>query len=141
MSILERIFLIQKKSGLSVRKFETRINKSNGYLATLKNRGSFPSADVILTIINEFPEYDIKWLMTGEGSDLKKDNIMLNEPHENYLKDKTIDDLVNEKIELKMKEFKMKEFKDSIVQLILNEIDNEILEARSKIQQENKKTS
>ena len=134
MSILDRIDLIIKNSGLSVRQFELGIEKSNGYLNALKNREGIPQVDVVVRILEKYPEYNMKWLLTGEGSVFNEKKNIVNEPERKYNVNKTIDDLLNEKIESKLNEYKK-----SIVELTINELDKEILEARSKIIQKNKK--
>lgn len=69
MEIVDRIKQIVEQEDISYRSFETSINKSNGYIKqVLEKKGSLPSVDVILTIIDKYPKYNLQWLMTGKGS-------------------------------------------------------------------------
>ncbi len=72
MSILKRFDDIRKDQGISKAAFEKRIAKSNGYIAGLEKRDGAPGADVILDVIRVFPEYNLIWIMTGEGN-MRKD--------------------------------------------------------------------
>lgn len=71
--IIERIHEILKDTGISTRKFELSIGKSSGYLNTSNKSKSDVGAQVILSIIKKYPEYNLIWLMTGEG-DMKAPN-------------------------------------------------------------------
>lgn len=72
----ERILEIQKEvEPRSQRAFELGIGKTNGYLNMMKKRGSIPSADVILSIIDKYPNFSLEWLMTGKGDKYSKPEI------------------------------------------------------------------
>ena len=50
--------------GLSVRKFETTIGVKNGYIRTF---GEGSRSEIIETILQEYPQLNREWLLTGEG--------------------------------------------------------------------------
>ncbi len=71
MSILKRLNVLREDQNLSKAAFEKRISKSNGYFNGLEKRDGIPGAEVILDVIKEFPDYNLNWIMTGEGEMLK----------------------------------------------------------------------
>src|SRR5690554_6601188 len=74
MSILDRLEYIQRNEGLNKSEFERIIGKSGGYISALKKRESVPGSDVMLRIAENLPQYNIDWLITGNGS-MNKDNL------------------------------------------------------------------
>lgn len=88
LRIVDRINLIREREELNKSQFERKILKSTGYVNMLEKKSGQPGADVILDIIQAFPNYNLKWLMTGEGemlidSEEKKGNTA-KEPKTNY---------------------------------------------------------
>lgn len=69
MEIKDRIKLFLEEKGISQRKFEISIEKSNGYV---NNIVKTITVDVLAKIINTYPELNITWLITGEGDMLKE---------------------------------------------------------------------
>lgn len=72
MQIKDRIKTYIKSLDISIREFEKKVGKSNGYVNNIVNT---ISADVIVSITNNFPNLNINWLLTGEGEMLKGDEI------------------------------------------------------------------
>ncbi len=70
MQIKDRIKIYIKHIGISVREFEKRIGKSNGYVNNIVNT---ITADVIVSISKEFIDLDTTWLLTGEGKMIKEE--------------------------------------------------------------------
>lgn len=70
MQIKDRIKTYIKSLDISIREFEKKVGKSNGYVNNIVNT---ISADVIVSITNNFPNLNINWLLTGEGEMLKGD--------------------------------------------------------------------
>lgn len=68
MSILNRIHIIRENERFNKSGFEKAIGKSNGYLNTAEKSGTDPSVEVLLNIKKKFPQYNLEWLLTGEGS-------------------------------------------------------------------------
>ncbi|UOB16613.1 helix-turn-helix domain-containing protein [Abyssalbus ytuae] len=132
MSILERILHIRKHSGLSTRQFEFKIGKSNGYINQLKKRGSSPAADVISKIIESYPEYNLQWLMTGEGDMYSKNVDLSSEPAAKYQDKKSIDQIVDERIDIRIKS-ELENYKSTLIQLIIDELDKEIIASNKKL--------
>jgi hypothetical protein len=89
MEIIDRIIEVQlEEHHHSQRAFELSIGKKSGYLNISKKRQSVPGADVINKIIEVYPKYSLKWLMTGEGNKYANDAIeCLNEPESVYKKE------------------------------------------------------
>ena len=68
MGLKDRIKLFLKEHGISQRKFEIAIGKSNGYV---NNIVKTISADALNSIAKAYPELNTEWLLTGEGEMLK----------------------------------------------------------------------
>lgn len=108
--VIERINQIIKDLGFSTRKFEFSINKSNGYFNQMIKREGSPTVDVLHDIVDKYPQYNINWILTGEGQMRVADN-MVAEAGAPYLKasnveqaitlliDKVIEEKVNPKFE------------------------------------------
>lgn len=66
-NISDRIALIIKEEGISIRAFEQQIGCSNGVISKCINKGTDISSLWVSKIIETFPKIDPKWLLTGEG--------------------------------------------------------------------------
>lgn len=73
MEIVNRIIEIQKEVTKSQRSFELSIGKTSGYLNVIQKNNSTPGVDLILRIIEVYPEYNLNWIMMGEGEKYNKD--------------------------------------------------------------------
>lgn len=83
MELKDRIKLFLKESGISQRKFEISIGKSNGYV---NNIVKTISVDVLSSISKAYPELNTEWLLSGEGKMMKSDqSSILAEPEAPYL--------------------------------------------------------
>lgn len=82
MQIKERIKIYIKYLGISVREFEKRIGKSNGYVNNIVNT---ITADVIVSISKEFIDLNVTWLLTGEGEMLNIKNEITPKPEGDYM--------------------------------------------------------
>lgn len=69
-SVKERIKMFLKYLSIGQNAFEMKVGWSNGYINNTKNI----SADKLLSVIKEYPQLNISWLITGEGEMLKSDN-------------------------------------------------------------------
>ncbi len=67
LRIIDRINKIREIEDLNKSQFERKINKSTGYINMLEKKNGQPGVDVILSIIKAFPDYNLNWIMTGEG--------------------------------------------------------------------------
>ncbi|MCT8340531.1 helix-turn-helix domain-containing protein [Flavobacteriaceae bacterium TK19130] len=84
MSVLERLEKIRINEGLNKSEFEKRLGKSNGYIGSLKKSGGIPGSDVLLKVTEVFNNYNIEWVLTGNGN-IKKDVNELNEEQSEYI--------------------------------------------------------
>ena len=84
MSTKERLKEYISYQGINVSSFEKMINTSNGYVNSIsKGIGS----DKLEIILENFPNLNIEWLLTGKGNMLKEEIIEVNvlkEPKEEY---------------------------------------------------------
>lgn len=102
MRIIDRINIIREREEVNKSQFERKISKSTGYLNMLEKKDGQPGVDVILKIIEAFPKYNLKWLMTGEGEILKseEEKSVFKEPASSYEKETTLlavrDDIKND---------------------------------------------
>lgn len=67
-SVKDRIIEFVMFKNISVRAFENTIGVANGYFSHLK---AAPKTKIIQQILEEFPELDRIWLLTGEGEMLR----------------------------------------------------------------------
>lgn len=82
MKTINRIYQYIDYKGITSAEFE-RINSiSNGYLSKMKNRSASIGEDIMVIILENCPEIEPKWLLTGEGpmlksaaSDVSKNNV------------------------------------------------------------------
>lgn len=61
-----------KHAGLSARQFDLSIGASNGYTLRMKKNRASIGSDVIENILRIYPQLNVVWLLTGEGSMLKE---------------------------------------------------------------------
>lgn len=69
MTVKDRILQFCNAVGVRPGRFERECGLSNGYLSKLRNE---PSRDKIGVIASTYPNLNIDWLLTGEGSMLKE---------------------------------------------------------------------
>lgn len=72
-SIKERIKLLANQYGYSIRKFEEYCQLGRGNISNMADEGAIGS-DKLSKIIDNFPEISIRWLLTGQGDMLNKNN-------------------------------------------------------------------
>ncbi len=70
MNAKDRLLMFLKHLNMGQNAFEKEAKISNGYIS--HNKGSFGS-DIIANISTAYPDLNILWLITGEGSMLKTD--------------------------------------------------------------------
>ena len=69
---IDRLIQFINHAGLSAPQFDLSIGASNGYTLRMnKNRASIGS-DVIENILRIYPQLNVVWLLTGEGTMLKE---------------------------------------------------------------------
>lgn len=80
MSVKDRVKSFCKAEKITVSAFETSIGVANGYVnAISKSIG----LDKINTILENFPNLNIEWLLVGKGSMYKNDNLPVATPTSN----------------------------------------------------------
>lgn len=122
MSVAERLKLIAEENDLSLRKLSLSIGKTPGYLSASINKGTEVGSDALSQILINYPEYNIIWVLTGEGEKLKKDVKelhLLNEQETDYKKEAT-DPLLNIKA---LVEILKKELSPELKQITANQND------------------
>ncbi len=60
-----------RHAGLSARQFDLSIGAGNGYILRMKKNNASIGSDVIEIILRIYPQLNVVWLLTGEGSMLK----------------------------------------------------------------------
>lgn len=96
-STLTRLKQYLDYKGISVRAFEQRIGFSNGSFASQLKNGKTIGVDRVENILNEFPDINAEWLLTGNGEMLKP---AVEEP-EKIFKTKTTENVTLSKGDLK----------------------------------------
>jgi transcriptional regulator with XRE-family HTH domain len=84
-SIGERLKEFRNSKHLKQVPFCERIGISNGYLSEVENGKKTPGGEILVSLLREFPDIDIYWLLTGKET-TKKDNAAEKNWHEEYLK-------------------------------------------------------
>lgn len=73
--MLERIQLIMKVKNLTPSQFADKIEIQRSTVSHLLTGRNKPSLDILLKIINCFPDVDSTWLITGDGQMNKQEQI------------------------------------------------------------------
>lgn len=68
-SVKERLMNFIESKGISIREFERECNLSNGYMKSLRHA---PKQDKLSAMLSAFPDLNSSWLLTGEGSMIKR---------------------------------------------------------------------
>lgn len=125
-TILERIEEYYMSKGLSSRRFFMSIGMSGGYLNTAKKNNTTPGGEMLSTIIEKYPDIDIHYVLTGEKADkmtgYAKEDVAI------YKKAPTVDELIDLKIEKRLKDLT-----PTLASLVLLEIDKEIADTEKKL--------
>ena len=67
-SVIDRLKLFIKSKNLGQTKFEEMCNLGRGWISKIKGT---PKDDKLLNILQQFPDLNKTWLLTGEGSMLR----------------------------------------------------------------------
>ncbi len=119
--IIERILVFLEYKGISKNKFYKDTGLSNGFLNKVKDIGTAR----IPSIINSYPDLNLRWLILGKGSmlneekDIYKEKLNEDINSENNVSSNSIEDIIANKLVEKLKDFfenqihiNSKEFKD-----------------------------
>lgn len=74
MTIIDRLKLILERVNLTPGNFADKIGVAPATIShILSGRNKYPSAEVMLRLHENFPDIDLNWLLTGEGTLVKDD--------------------------------------------------------------------
>ena len=111
--MVERILLVLKVKNLSPSKFADEIGIQRSSMSHIMSGRNLPSLDLIMKIMNKFPDINPEWLMMGIGQMMKSTQIELFDP--------------NPVIEEKKDESLSEEIKETKPVLeVVNEVEKEI---------------
>lgn len=82
MKIIERIYFYLDYKGLKPTEFERACGISNGYLGKQYKRLADIGESILIKIIENCPEIDIIWLVTGKGEMLQTQSQEIQPPNE-----------------------------------------------------------
>ena len=68
---IDRLMEFIRHAGLSARQFDLSIGASNGYTLRMKKNQASVGSDVIEMVLKTYPDLNVVWLLTGEGTMLK----------------------------------------------------------------------
>lgn len=105
--------------GLSARQFDLSIGAANGYTLRMKKNSASIGSDVIENILHVYPQLNVEWLLTGEGTMLKDDEEELILDYNLLPADRKLE--IEKIIEEKIRERQEKELKK-----LLKEVTKEI---------------
>lgn len=89
MKAIDRIYQYFDYKNIKPTRFEKDFGFSNGYFGTQLRRKADLGESVLLKIIENCLEIDVEWLITGNGSMLKENDVStVNEPQSTYETDK-----------------------------------------------------
>ena len=86
MKIIDRVFQYIDYKGIKPIPFEKKIGLSNGYLGKQQKRNADLGESIILKIVENCPEINPYWLLTGKGEMLKtksEENLVKKNDQEN----------------------------------------------------------
>ena len=74
MTIIDRLRMILERVNLTPGNFADKIGVAPATIShILSGRNKYPSAEVMLRLHETYPEIDLNWLLTGEGTLIKDD--------------------------------------------------------------------
>ena len=73
LKTIDRLIEFIEYAGLSARQFDLSIGAANGYTLRMKKNHASIGSDVIENIIRTYPQLDVVWLLTGEGTMIKNE--------------------------------------------------------------------
>jgi len=127
--ISDRLIIIVNNEGVSVRSLESKIGCSNGVLSKSMTGGSEISGKWLSKIIETFPSYSARWIMTGEGSmlaQLKEGNSLV--PYQKSLTNLgTGEDSMCELCQVKDKLIQSQEREIELLSKLVNHLEEKIL--------------
>lgn len=104
-SILSRIEQLTQNEGTTLTALEKQIGASKAVLTRAFNNNTDISSKWIQRIVENYPLYNIEWLITGKGEMLKSDaypankdlskESVVNNSKENYTKNKSVEKLID----------------------------------------------
>lgn len=74
-NILSRIQEISQNEGITIGALERKIGASKGVLSRAINKGTDIQSKWLQFIVENYPTYSTRWLLTGEGSMLRTDDM------------------------------------------------------------------
>jgi hypothetical protein len=83
-TVVKRIRAIARDVGIGEGNFEKSLNISRGYLNITDKRNGDPGLSVVQKLVEEYPEYSLKWIFTGKGSMKLEKHGVVEEPEPNY---------------------------------------------------------
>lgn len=85
MSFLKRLEEFVLQSGLSYNKFEDSVNASRGGISGAIRNNRNIGVNIVENILQEYPDLNVEWLLTGKGKMLNNPDELLHEPTRKYL--------------------------------------------------------
>ncbi|WP_373018858.1 hypothetical protein [Muriicola sp.] len=106
LKTIDRLIQFIQHAGLSARQFDLSIGASNGYTLRMKKNRASIGSDVIENILRIYPQLNVVWLLTGEGSMLKENLSSVPLDYDQLPRDKQreIEELIEKKIRQKQRE-------------------------------------
>lgn len=103
-NILDRISQIADLEKISIGKIEQKIGASKGVLYKAIQKNTDIQSKWLVCIVENFPQYNSYWLLTGKGNMLKKEEktpFMVNEPQAEYNQENIVIEALKNEISYK----------------------------------------
>ena len=103
---IDRLMQFIQHAGLSARQFDLSIGASNGYTLRMKKNNASIGSDVIENILRIYPQLNVVWLLTGEGTMLtaEKEALPLDFDQLPRQKQEEIEAMIEQRIKEKQQE-------------------------------------
>ncbi len=121
--VLSAFIRISENEDIKISQLEKKIGASKGVLSRALSNNSDIQSKWLLSLIENYPQYNIEWLLTGEGKMLRKKEVLSQEPPQKAESAVTNTDKYIKVLEDRIEDLKRTiEDKEYIIQLKSDEI-------------------
>jgi len=108
MKIVDRIKLFIEYKSISLRRFDESIGMSKGYMSRQIKTNASIGSDVLVKIIDAYPELNLIWLLKGTG-EMTLSTDLIGDIHEDYKSSDSFEGILLEYLDSPVIRKKLKE--------------------------------